>query len=205
MKTKKLITLLLLAFTFQSCGEKTDKQNITKTPTESKLHNEKVKNNPNDFVDNTLRKKLPDWLFDQNIISKGKINNRYQVDLRLKPIYIKEDFNGDNFKDIAFPIKEISSGKMGFVIIHGKTDEINIIGAGKMIKKALGDDMDYIDIWEISKEKEVTGTDEDENGDLIETPVIFLKFPSIRIEKSELGGGLIFWNGTEYEYLHQTC
>ena len=119
--------------------------------------------------------------------------------------YIKEDFNGDNFEDIAFPIKELSSGKMGFVIIHGKTNEINIVGAGKVIKKALGDNMDYIDIWELSRENEVTGTDEDENGDLIETPVIFLKFPSIRIEKSELGGGLIFWNGKEYEYLHQTC
>lgn len=201
---EKLLLLLIIVFVLQSCENKTKKQNnqLSVQPiTES--FNKKTTNIDDD--DNILRENLPDWLFEQEIISKGKINNQYQVDLRLKPIYIKEDFNGDNFEDIAFPIKDISSGKMGFVIVHRHSNEINIIGAGKTIKNALGDDMDYIDIWEISKEKEVTGTDVDENGDLIETPVIFLKFPSIRIEKSELGGGLIFWNGTEYEYLHQTC
>ena len=204
---KNIITILLAtAFLFQSCENKIEKQNdkfSTKPIAES--NNKKAISVSDDSVDKALRKKLPIWLFDQNIISKGEISNKYAVDLRLKPIYIKEDFNGDNFEDIAFPIKELSSGKMGFVIIHGKTNEINIVGAGKVIKKALGDNMDYIDIWELSRENEVTGTDEDENGDLIETPVIFLKFPSIRIEKSELGGGLIFWNGKEYEYLHQTC
>lgn len=200
---KKIIKILLIAtFIFQSCENKIEKQDDRLS---SKPVSKKTKEVSNDKLDETLRTMLPNYLFDQNVISNGKISDKYTVDLRLKPTYIKADFNGDNFEDITFPIKEISTGKMGFVIIHGHTNKINIIGAGKMIKKALGDDMDYIDIWELNKEKEVTGTDLDENGDLIETPIVFLKFPSLRIEKSELGGGLIFWNGIEYEYLHQTC
>ena len=203
---KKIYTLLITAFFLQSCENKIENNNDKlSTGLIAKSSNKKAIKVSDDDVDKILKTKLPKWLFDQNIISNGKISNKYEVDLRLKPIYIEEDFNGDKFDDIAFPIKELSAGKIGFVIIHGKTNKINIVGAGKMIKKALGDNMDYIDIWEVSKDKEVTGTDEDENGDLIETPVIFLKFPAIRIEKSELGGGLIFWNGKEYEYLHQTC
>ena len=174
--------------------------------TESELA---VMNSYDEPVDDTpeedLHTNLPSWLFDQHIISKNKIKDSYQIDLRIQPFYLQEDFNGDGAQDIALPVREINSGKVGFVVVHGNTHDIYIIGAGKLIKNAISDDMDYIDIWEISIEKEVTGTEVDENGDLTDTPTVFLKSPSIRIEKSELGGGLIFWNGTEYEYLHQTC
>ena len=206
---RKIIILFLLTTAFlYSCVDKNSKkdkdleiQAISKNKTTDEIS---VINSDND-IDASLREKLPKSLFDQNIISNGKINNNFEVDLRIRPFYLKEDFNGDKIADIALPIKDSKSGKVGFAIIHGKTKDIYIIGAGKMIKNAISDDMGYIDIWNIDREKEVVGTEEDENGDLIDTPTIFLKSPSIKIEKSELGGGLIFWNGDEYQYLHQTC
>lgn len=205
---KIIILFLLTTALLYSCVDKNSKKDkdfeietISKNKTTDEIS---VINSDND-IDASLRKKLPESLFEQNIISNGKINNNFEVDLRIRPFYLKEDFNGDRIEDIALPIKDPKSGKVGFAIIHGKTKNVYIIGAGKMIKNAISDDMDYIDIWNINREKEVVGTEEDENGDLIDTPSIFLKSPSIKIEKSELGGGLIFWNGEEYQYLHQTC
>ena len=148
---------------------------------------------------------LPDWVNSAEIISDFKIKGKYLLDPRLNPFYLEEDFNGDGILDIALPIKEISSDKLGFAIIHGGKQEVFIVGAGKLIKNALGDDQSYIDVWKLNREKENIGTEVDDNGDLIETQPILLNNPSINILKTELGGGLIFWNGTEYEYLHQTC
>jgi hypothetical protein len=44
----------------------------------------------------------------------------------------------------------------------------------------------------------------DEEGNTLEGFLI-LENPSSEILKAELGGGLIYWNGTEYAYFHQTC
>ena len=148
---------------------------------------------------------LPDWVNSAEIISDFKIKGKYLLDPRLNPFYLEEDFNGDGILDIALPIKEISSDKLGFAIIHGGKQEVFIVGAGKLIKNVLGDDQSYIDVWKLNREKENIGTDLDDKGDLIETQPVLLNNPSIHILKTELGGGLIFWNGTEYEYLHQTC
>ena len=148
---------------------------------------------------------LPDWVNSAEIISDFKIKGKYLLDPRLNPFYLEEDFNGDGILDIALPIKEISSDKLGFAIIHGGKQEVFIVGAGTLIKKALGDDQSYIDVWKLNREKENIGTEVDDKGDLIETQPILLNNPSINILNTELGGGLIFWNGTEYEYLHQTC
>lgn len=150
MKNLQKIILLILVI-FISCENKnTQNEETTETiTTEIKINNEPDE----EELEYTLRKNLPDWVFQSNIISKNKINDAYLIDLILKPFYLEEDFNGDGIKDIALPVKEISSGKVGFAIIHGKTNEIHIIGAGKEIKNGLSDDMDYIDTWEINREK----------------------------------------------------
>ena len=152
-----------------------------------------------------IMERLPKWISRADIFNGLIIKKNYQVENRLNPFYLEEDFNGDGILDIALPIKEISSKKLGFVIIHGGKNEQFIVGAGTLIKNALGDDQSYIDVWKLNREKENTGTELDENGDLIESKPVLLDNPSINILKTELGGGILFWNGTEYEYLHQTC
>ena len=57
----------------------------------------------------------------------------------------------------------------------------------------------------INRQKEIIGTEVNENGELIDSKPILLEFPSINILKSESGGGIIYWNGNEFEYIHQSC
>ena len=85
-------------------------------------------------------------------------------------------------------------------LLTEKTNEVFIVGAGKKPKNGLidSDDMKYRDHWKINRNKEnLPGVDNDE-------PLI-LDNPSIELKTSEVGGGLIYWDGKEYAYFHQTC
>ncbi|MEZ4923846.1 MAG: hypothetical protein R2780_11790 [Crocinitomicaceae bacterium] len=147
-----------------------------------------------------LHESLPDWFVQTDLLNVQVFNNDYLLDNRLNPFYFEEDFNGDGMKDIVIPIKEISSGKVGFAIIHGKTNDVYIVGAGKKPKNGLidSDDMKYRDQWRINRKKEnLPGVDGNE-------PLI-LDNPSIELRTLEIGGGLIYWNGKEYAYFHQAC
>lgn len=155
-------------------------------------------------TENYIMERLPDWLLENNLLKGLTLKQDYQVDNRLNPLYLEADFNGDGILDIAVPIKEINSEKFGFAIIHGTTNEIHIVGAGSKVKNGLSDDMSYIDIWKVNREKineagleEKTGTGA--KGELI------LENPSLQIEKSEVGGGQIYWTGEDYAYFHQSC
>ena len=148
---------------------------------------------------------LPNWVIESGIIEDFKFQKSYQISSQLNPYYLEEDFNGDKIIDCIIAIKEIKSEKIGFAYMDGKTKEINIIGAGKHIKNALTDDFNHMDIWKINRQKEIIGTEVNENGELIDSKPILLEFPSINILKSESGGGIIYWNGNEFEYVHQNC
>ena len=207
-----LTSLICLSLLF-SCNKSSEKKVIEPKPLPKvSLENIKMQDiapedNSNEMNDEkyVILESLPDWVNSTEVISDYKIKDKYSLDPRLNPFYLEEDFNGDGILDIALPIKEITSKKVGFAIIHGGKNQVFIVGAGTTIKNGLDDDQSYIDVWKLNREKENTGTDTDEQGDLIETTPIFINQPSINILKTELGGGLIFWNGKEYEYLHQTC
>lgn len=179
------------------------KTQLNENPTvvvESRIAEESLNNDAYFIIES-----LPDWIVDSQLIVDNKIEHKYEVEARLNPFYLEEDFNGDHIMDLAVCIKEIKSGKLGFAIIHGKSFEVHIIGAGTKVEDSLSDDLTYIKIWKINREKEIIGTDVDENGDLTETPAVILDAPSINIIKPEVGGGVIYWNGSEYVYLHQSC
>ncbi|UTW64778.1 hypothetical protein KFE94_08750 [bacterium SCSIO 12643] len=153
---------------------------------------------------NFILDRLPDWVLKSNVLNGISLLNKYKIDKRLNPLYHEADFNGDGNLDVALSIEQINTGKKGFAIIHGVTKEIYILGAGLKIKNGLSDDMGYVDIWKINRKKinepgleENTGTGE--KGELI------LDLPSLQIEKSDLGGGQIYWDGKTYAYFHQTC
>lgn len=151
-----------------------------------------------------ILERIPDWLVASDVMKGLKIKDQFVFDNRMNPLYLEADFNGDGDLDIAIPIKNIDSQKVGFAIIHGKTNEIHIIAAGKKVKNALSDDMNYIDIWKINR-NEINEAGLEENTGTGTKGELILKNPSLQIEKSELGGGLIYWDGMEYAYFHQTC
>lgn len=151
-----------------------------------------------------IQSRLPEWILEYNLFDGLTFQEDYIFDNRLNPLYLEADFNGDGNLDIAIPIKQKKNENVGFAIIHGTTKEVYIIGAGTQIKNGLSDDMSYIDIWKINRNiinepglEESTG--KGKKGELI------LKNPSLEIQKSEVGGGQIYWDGNEYAYFHQTC
>jgi hypothetical protein len=160
----------------------------------------------NDYstTDYYIHERLPERILKSDLINNLELKREFKIENRMNPIYLEADFNGDGNIDIALPIRQVNTGKVGFAIIHGVTNKIHILGAGTEIKNGLSDDMNYIDIWKVNRDKinepgleENTGTGE--KGELI------LENPSLQIEKSEVGGGQIYWNGKEYAYFHQTC
>lgn len=145
-----------------------------------------------------IAERLPFWLLETKLLDHMVLLGKYKFDNRFNPLYLEADFNGDTEIDIAIPIEEIHSGKKGIAIIHGSTTEVHIIGAGKKYKNGSGDDINFFDIWLVNRNKiNPPGIDETKN--------LILKNPSIQVEKSEVGGGQLYWNGQEYEYFHQTC
>ena len=151
-----------------------------------------------------ITERLPDWFRHSDLVHDLKLLNEYKIENRLNPLYLEADFNGDGHLDIALAIRHLSTEKVGFAIIHGETNVIHIIAAGRPVKNGLSDNMDYMDIWKVNRARlneagleETTGTGP--KGELI------LNNPSLQLEKSEIGGGQIYWNGNEYAYFHQTC
>ncbi len=151
-----------------------------------------------------IQERLPEWFLNTATLNGVDFQEEYEFDNRLNPLYLEADFNGDTNIDIVIPIKQKENGKVGFAIIHGETYEIFIIGAGKEVKNGLSDNMSYIDIWKINRKKS-NEPGLDENGEINKNGPLILKNPSIQVEKSEVGGGQIYWDGNEYIYFHQTC
>ncbi|WP_340201629.1 hypothetical protein [Ascidiimonas sp. W6] len=207
----KLIIILTIG-TLVSCHSNIEKKEKTKTKivqdtirivekTVDTIYIEK--SDKEDFTQTEwyIKERLPEWF----ALGDGlKFQEEYEFDNRLNPLYLETDFNGDGTIDLAIPIKQTKTDKVGFAIIHGKTNEVFIIGAGTLIKNQLSDDMIYIDIWKVNREK-VNEPGLDENGNFNKNGSLILTNPSMQVEKSDVGGGQIYWNGTEYVYFHQTC
>lgn len=143
--------------------------------------------------------RLPYWFVKTDILNEDLLlKGEYKFDDRLNPLYLEEDFNVDGEMDIALPIYNKNNGKKGIAIIHGQTNNVSILGAGKKYKNGHSDDINWFNIWFVNRNKiNPQGVDA--------TEPLRLKNPSIQIEKSVVGGGQLFWNGKEYEYFHQIC
>ncbi len=203
----RLLIILIIGL-LSSCNSNIDKKKTVETKIVEKVIDTVYieKKNDKDISKSEffIYERLPDWLLKSNVFNGLKLKNEFEFDNRLNPLYLEADYNGDGNLDIAIPIKEIKTDKVGFAIIHGVSNKIYIIGAGTEIKNGLSDDMSYIDIWKVNREKineaglgGNTGTGK--KGELI------IKNSSLQIEKSEVGGGQIYWDGEQYIYIHQTC
>lgn len=163
-------------------------------------------NTPEDCRGNlvTNTEELPLWFLETDLLKENTFYINYTYDKRIKPHFLQADFNNDGYKDLALPIQEISSGKMGFAIIHNQSHEVFVLGAGTQVKNGLSDNMGYIDTWKVNTKRE-NQPGLDSNGEINKNGPLILEYPSLQIEKSEVGGGLIYWDGKTYVYFHQTC
>jgi hypothetical protein len=214
MKMNKLLIILTIGL-LVSCNSNVEKKETSESQivqdtiriTEKTVDTIYVEKSDKEDLSKTefyIKERLPEWFLKMELLNGIKFQEEYEFDNRLNPLYLEEDFNGDGNIDLAIPIKQKKTDKVGFAIIHGQTNEIFIIGAGTEVKNGLSDNMSYIDIWKVNREKK-NEPGLDENGEIDKNGPLILKNPSMQVEKSEVGGGQIYWNGTEYVYFHQTC
>lgn len=207
----KFLLSILTVTVITSCGRPTPSQNQTTVIHDTiEVMNQIIDTiyipAPEDKVNNPnlIMARLPDWFVQARLLDDLVLKNEYTFDNRMNPLYLEEDFNGDQSIDLAIPILHQTSGKTGFAVIHGTTHQVFILGAGVLIKDGLSDEMNSIDIWKINR-LEVNEPGLDGNGNTNPNGPLKLSTPSIQIEKADVGGGQIYWNGQEYVYFHQTC
>lgn len=204
-----LITILSLVV-ITACNQSQQDENlpeedITSNPkitvetdnkSNSKTYDITKVNTPEDI--NNLYDSLPDWVVDAGVFNGLFIGDGYMFDNRMNPLYLEADFNGDDKMDMAIPVINDNKELAGIAVVHGGNHDIFILGAGAFTGNGIGVNLDWCDLWKVNRER-VNAPGIDATEDLI------LENPSIQIEKSEVGGGQIYWNGKEYAYFHQTC
>jgi hypothetical protein len=152
-----------------------------------------------EFADFELRQSFPDWV---------KHNSRYieyekslVATRSLNPFYLENDFNGDRILDIAISVEEKSTGKRGILIIHGQTFDTYLVGAGNDFAH-VGDDLKFVEIWKVYREREVWLTTFDEDGGILGSEMIKIDNDAITVSKSESASNLIVWQKDKYVWLH---
>ena len=125
-------------------------------------------------------------------IANESLAKKYELSYRIRPSYLRGDFDGDGKIDVAVVVKERSMGKIGIAIINGATDKVTILGAGTPIGNG-GDDFEWMDTWEIyPKDRIASGTSVPKRrGD------------ALLVSKSEAASALIYWNGKRYVWGQQ--
>jgi len=120
---------------------------------------------------------------------------------------LQADFNGDGIRDIAVFVKEPKTGKSGILLMEGKTLAHRVFGAGRAF--ATGDDnFVWADRWRVYSSQTARETRFDpKTGDILGSKTVNLNKPGILIEDMEDGaaiaGGIIYWDGKKYRWIHQ--
>ena len=152
-------------------------------------------------------KALPKW-FSQTFKRNG-LNSKFDLAYFAKPSFLHTDLNGDKIEDIVALVINKVSKKKGILVMHNVSHEYYLIGAGSKFGKTGFDDFDdmkWMDGWEVIKDKVVYGTKFD-NGDIIGSTPRNLKNNSIAVWQTQdgvpLAGGIIYWTGIKYAWIHQ--
>lgn len=182
-----IITILVLIVCLASCKKKAESTLEPKNEKiEIKVESDKPKVKPVEKVDLS---KIPDTL--ELIANKN----------------LKGDFNGDNKTDFASIVKNKNNQKIGVLILHNAVNnEIFVFGAGNEVSESTN--LNWIEVFEVLPKGEIVsptlvdeetgdimGQDESKNFKLIGNGIY------MSVEESH-GGGIIFWNGNEYQWYH---
>jgi hypothetical protein len=149
--------------------------------------------------------KFPSW-FNEFLEHKA-LDKQYNITVDKKPTAIEADFNRDGTPDIAVLVTEKVKGRKGILVVHGKSTTYHVFGAGKDFGSG-GDDFKWLAQWSLYTSKTASETlFDEETGDILGGKEIKLAGPAILVEDYEDGaavaGGIIYWNGKQYIWIHQ--
>ena len=137
---------------------------------------------------------LPSW-------AKEQLNSAqdFQQSDFLTPNFLEIDFNGDGKTDTAISI--VNEDKFGIAFLL-KDDSVFVVGAGNSFGSG-GDNFSWADEWEVFEKEKTYQITFKENGDIDGEEEVLLENPAISIRQSEGSGGLIYFNGEKFIWIHQ--
>jgi len=145
------------------------------------------------------------WIND-SLRSKG-LNSEFEFSSYISPAYLQTDLNGDGFPDLAILIVEKKTRKKGVLLFPGHSAQYYVFGAGTKFGSG-SDDFNWANKWSVFNSKKAQETQFDKkSGDIIGGKVIRLKHSCLLLaameDGVEISGGLIYWNGAKYIWIHQ--
>jgi hypothetical protein len=147
---------------------------------------------------------LPPWAETQ--WKKAGLGQTFNQANYVKPGILEADFNGDGKRDIAILITRKSPRSQGILILHQGLPQYHILGAGPNTSSdILYGNFSWVTDWSLYTKPITTEVTFDKSGDVLGGRTIRLHHPAIEITKDEVGGGMIYWNGKRYIWIHQTC
>ena len=124
---------------------------------------------------------LPRWA--GAALQSQHFGERYELYLGVNPFYQRGDFDGDGEPDLAILVREKTTRKVGIAILHRRTGDLHIVGAGIPLGNG-GDDFAWLGVWRVEP-----------------APNSALRREALYVEKPESAGGLIYWNGSRYVWV----
>ena len=130
------------------------------------------------------------------------LKSDYSASNYLKSRFLEADFSGDGKPDLALAVEKINGGKKGIIILFQESRGAFVIGAGKEFGNA-GDNFQWAGNWRAFTERVTYETTFKENGDVAGGKEVKLLRPAIEIREEEGSGGLIYFNGKDFVWIHQ--
>lgn len=147
----------------------------------------------NEVENSNLINGLPNWAIE--IFRSNKLGNTYQISDYLNPFYLEDDFDGDNRTDMAVLITEKQTGKKGILMMHVRTNEYFILGAGQNFGSG-HDDFSWMNLWKAFRESKVEPVAPDDKR-------VYLVCPALWVDHTGSPGAVIYWTGKMYKWYQQ--
>jgi len=191
----KKVYILVILLAYLSCKNK-------ETQINSKASNSTIDSLKSVPLNKNLKLESDKGLIE-HFLNINDLNSLYEISKKVTPNILKTDFNGDGKLDVVSIVKEMSTEQLGLIFFHSK-NEYYVIGAGKEFTQDGWDDMNWLGVFELdhSKKQVITVFDE-ETYDIIDEKEVLIPNVGVRIGEKEGSGGLLYFNGKEYNYLHQ--
>ena len=141
---------------------------------------------------------LPAWAFKKF----EQFSDKYVLSDYIKPQFLEADLSGDKKPDVAILIERKVDKKKGVLILFSGVDKSFVAGAGEPLGNA-GNDFEWAHRWNVFQENTTHQTVFKSNGDVAGAKEVKLDRPAIEITEEEGAGGLIYFNGKQFIWIHQ--
>ena len=147
---------------------------------------------------------LPSWA--QTYWTQHTLNTTLRLTAYVKPGILQADFNGDGKTDVAVLVTRKTTGSHGILILHQGLGVHYLVGAGSPQQPdLLHSDYAWATQCQVYTRPTAVEVLFKADGEVLGDRTIRLHRPAITVWTDEEGGGLIYWDGKRYRWIHQSC